>query len=334
MRTLENRSKFRITFPNIVEYRFKIPEVVFELDPDKLEKFEVVSGKSPTFTTEETVTGQVREKHNDTSYNSVVYQIAKKASELLIERKSEVKKGEINAIWGNRLIFASMVNCVKTALKSNKIQYKNHAQLATSPNLENIASHISMACVDGQTQDSLTPVFADEKSPGQPRILDTSAVDFNTRHKNRYPKSDTVCKKSEINIAACDSEPEVVMAGILDAHEEIASWMRNFNLDWVIPYTDPKSGRHRYYEPDFVARLTGDDLRYLILEYKGQADSDAIAKKEAVEKYWLHAVNRSNDDACNGLWDYVMVENEPNPRQMKAKVDEAIELLRGQKIGD
>ena len=96
--------------------------------------------------------------------------------------------------------------------------------------------------------------------------------------------------------------------------------MRNYKLEWSIPYIDPRTGGYREYVPDFVARLRGAKA-HLVIEYKGQDTRDAQIKKRETEGKWIPAVNASDDPACDGRWRYVYLDN---AARIGTDLDEAI----------
>ena len=324
VRSIDGNRDYRISFPNVIGYTYEVPEVIIKINLEKLGQFTARPGKHPTTIKIEGVAGQgkiITTKKN--THIGIIYKIA-------AEAVKNVKIEPKNAIPGNGLIFSSMVGCVKKALKSGKIVFDNIDQLGTASNLETVATNIAEACFGDATKGRIKPKFP---RPGQPKVLDTSSVDFNTSEKNRYPTKGNA-SKSEINIAACDSAPEVKVARILDEHPGIGAWVRNHRkMDWYIPYFDPKAGTHRYYGPDFVARLESHDEKYLIIEYKGQAGGDSRVKQDAVERYWIPAIRDSEDPACFGIWRYLIISEEMDSLMIRKDIDRAIQRLAGEENG-
>ena len=163
-------------------------------------------------------------------------------------------------------------------------------------------------------------MFADEDNPAHDHETSTGDIRFTTTSVNRYPQSGGIPAKSELNAAACDSADEMEVARILDGHDGVEAWVRNYRLGWFIPYIDPKTGTYREYVPDFVVRLNGGKV-HLVVEYKGQDTKDAQVKKRETEDKWIPAVNSSNDPACAGRWRYVYLDNDA---RIGTDLDEAI----------
>ena len=76
------------------------------------------------------------------------------------------------------------------------------------------------------------------------------------------------------------------------------------------------------YEPDFVARSTDQDgqARYLVIEFKGQINNDALTKQKYIEEIWIPAVNTSSDPACAGIWRYLLFDSSDAVEDMKYKL--------------
>jgi type III restriction enzyme len=96
-------------------------------------------------------------------------------------------------------------------------------------------------------------------------------------------------------------------AYILEHHPAVQSFVKNFGLNFAIPYLH--NGKPSDYLPDFVVRLEGDAERYLIVEIKG-ADWDGTAEVKAQAAHrWCAAVNATKRF---GTWDYKLVNRVPD----------------------
>lgn len=323
--TMPKRNNYRLTFPNIASFQYETPEFICKLDLSKLKKYDAKPGDKPGWTDLEGVSGAVETvEWNKINTNTVIYKIAREAANKINPPKTE------DVFHSRGLLFSSMVVCVRSCLASGKITFNDITQLAMKPNFSKVADLIAQACTAAPTESNIVPVFLDDKNKAHPHQLDTSNVSFSTTLENRYPANGRSTKHSELNIAACHSGPEVVMAQILDKSNNIKSWVRNYNLNWRIPYIDPDTGEWRSYEPDFVARLSveSDVTLNLIIELKGQAGRDAMVKAAAIDNYWIPAVNNSDDSACDGLWKYLMIDlNGKHAKQMEAELTACINDL-------
>ncbi len=108
--------------------------------------------------------------------------------------------------------------------------------------------------------------------------------------------------RSHVNLAVFDTMTWEQSASYhLDHHPAVAAHIRNFGLNFTIPYLH--NGQPREYLPDFVARLAGPDERYLIAEVKG-ADWENLAEvKKAAAIRWCAAINATDEF---GRWDYLL----------------------------
>ncbi len=90
----------------------------------------------------------------------------------------------------------------------------------------------------------------------------------------------TGIKKGVFEEAKFDSEPELVLARVLEQDNDVKNWLRPAASQFNITYNHG----HRY-EPDFV--VEAEDVIYLV-EVKGEdriGDADVIAKKERAIRY-------------------------------------------------
>ena len=312
---------YRITWPNIVGYRWELPAPACRLDPDRVQPFEPAAPTLPTATTlsgshgEEQTARRERERTN-----SILYGLASLAVEQFRFSRPEQP-------LPCRSLFTDMLRATRAWLEHPAVRVEGLDLLATAPNQETAAQAIAGACVTEAGEPTLRPIFADEEDPASPRCLDTENIEFSTTLRLRYPAgSHAECLRSELSSAACHSAPEVLLARELDRHSGIAAWTRNFRLGWSIPWYHRQSGSWRRYEPDFVARTQHAEQRLLVIEFKGPADDHAAAKRTAIEECWLPAVNGSPDPACRGSWRYLHLTDEA---RIRTELDRVIRNASG-----
>ncbi len=132
----------------------------------------------------------------------------------------------------------------------------------------------------------------------------TSYVDFDTTR----PVMVTDPEKCHISHVVCDTDSwEQKMAQTLEDMDEVASYVKNHNLGFFIPYTY-EGGAHNYI-PDFIARLRGpDDSKplNLIIEVSGEPKSEKAAKVETARSLWVPAVN---NDGRYGRWEFIEISD-------------------------
>ena len=140
----------------------------------------------------------------------------------------------------------------------------------------------------------------------------------------RYPREgqpgddEAVLVRSELNAAACHSEFERYVASLLEQQPGVDAWVRNFRLEWTIPWYDPIHGRWHEYEPDFVVRVPrgagAKPSGYLIIEVKGERDLASDEKMRAAQT-WCERVSDGAVFATeaagvrSGLWAYLLIED-------------------------
>lgn len=298
--TVPGKKPCRIEFPNVAAYALDPPDLRCALDPDRVDPYEVTAAHVPSETVSAgLVGGEAIDRTIPKRRQAIVYRIAGQAVRHFCENRKDARR---------RVLFASMLRAVEDWLDHPSVACTNHELLVHPPHIANVPLQIARACVetdDGKPR--IRPVFADELERNLPRAIDTSDVSFETSLKLRYPVDpEEVAGNSELNRAACHSEPEQLLAVELDRHPGILAWARNFRLGWRIPWLDRNAGAWRHYEPDFVAR-TADGPRHLVIEFKGRTDEDAERKRDAVLNWWLPAVNGS--EACPGRWEYLFIDD-------------------------
>ncbi len=108
-------------------------------------------------------------------------------------------------------------------------------------------------------------------------------------------------KKGVFSTAKFDSEPELILARVLETDSEVQNWLRPAPQEFNITYNHGHN-----YEPDFVVET--EDMIYLV-EVKGEDklnDPDVIAKKNRGIQYCAAATrwSRANHYKC---WQYLFI---------------------------
>ncbi len=96
-------------------------------------------------------------------------------------------------------------------------------------------------------------------------------------------------------------------AYILEHHAAVRSFVKNFGLNFTIPYLN--DGKPSDYLPDFVVRLEAEGERYLIVEIKGADWGDTAQIKAQAAHRWCAAVNATKRF---GDWSYLLVNRVPD----------------------
>lgn len=135
------------------------------------------------------------------------------------------------------------------------------------------------------------PRYESTRGPGS-----TADVDFWTSRDVRE------VTKSHLNYVVADTARwEQSAAYYIDKHEAVAAFVKNAGLGFAIPYLH--NGQMHDYVPDFLIRLKGREVRYLILEVKGFDPLQQV--KAGAAQRWIQAVNA---DGNYGIWFYALVK--------------------------
>ena len=156
----------------------------------------------------------------------------------------------------------------------------------------------------GNRHEKLQPVL---------RRFDASGSTDEVRFVTRKSLIDTV--KSPVSHVVLDGPTggntwEEKVAGILEAHSAVTSFVKNDHLGFEIPYIH--QGRTHRYVPDFLVRLhqSVDDPveRHLIVEVSGSRKSPGPtrAKATTARDQWCVAVNNQGGSGC---WAYVEISD-------------------------
>ncbi len=143
----------------------------------------------------------------------------------------------------------------------------------------------------------------------KPRLWDydqigsTRHVDFDTT-KPVYPTDPAKCHIS--NVVADTESWEQKLAQSLEDMEEVASYVKNQNLGFAIPYT--LNGVERNYIPDFIVRIKDQqgNILNLIIELTGEKRKDKEAKVATARNLWVPAVNNHGGF---GKWAFLEVSD-------------------------
>ena len=298
-----SRRGLRVRFPNVAGYCWSDPPPRCRIAAEVIEPYEVTASSQPTETTIQPSVGE----------SEVIYN-RRRAQEAIFRTAAAALEQFAGGDERRRALFGDMVGAVEQWLAHPKVACEDPVRLLHDPHKNAVPMAIAKACVrSGSHPAVLLPIFADVRDPSQARVLDTGIEGFETSVE---PKWET--ERSELNIAPCDSELEREAAQALDAHPSIEAWARNFRLDWQIPWFDEEQGLWREYRPDFVARVAanvpeGGPERHLIIECKGRPyeGEEAEAKREAVERWWIPAIEGL--DGAFGQWRYCYITQDADP---------------------
>ncbi|MDE2862808.1 MAG: DEAD/DEAH box helicase family protein [Chloroflexota bacterium] len=305
--SVPGRSALRITFPKLTGYLIEPGAEGVQLDPERITPHAIRVEDTPTVTVVEGTIGTSDEVAMPIlRRQSAVFKTAESAARLFA--------GDANR---RRALFSDMVRVTQQYLASDRIVCDDPALLTHPPHGLNVPARIAAACVGSASPSRPVGEFETEL------LANTEGVWFETSLRDRYG-----AVKSELNVAACHSRFECSVAEHLDGHDDIRAWVRNFRLGWTIPYVFASAQRE--YEPDFVARLFGDeedlDCVHLLIEVKGVPDEQSDAKAAYVRDWWIPSVSNSPQvPAWLRSWVFVQIEDLGDAWR---QLDRAIERAR------
>ncbi|MCY4656360.1 MAG: DEAD/DEAH box helicase family protein [Gammaproteobacteria bacterium] len=312
----DEKADYQITWPNIKNLeitipegnRFRlIPEQVSDFKPD-LPNWELQKLRNPAGIGEETTIESTNER-----VGKITFQLAKELVDLWLGSLKSSSDESSSPILNRRgLLFVDAKRAIDAWLKHERVKI-NRIDLLSDPSLlQVVIEEVAKCCVNETGADSGLRVVFDDG----PKTTTTRNVRFETTLKEYvYP-----LRKSHLNAAACHSGWESRVARSLDTHDSIKSWVRNFRLDWRIPWWDTRMGSWREYEPDFVALMNGAETHNLVIEVKGHEDPASELKKQAAER-WCEVLTSSKDLALKGRWTYVYVTD---PNQFETQLNEIL----------
>ena len=181
-------------------------------------------------------------------------------------------------------LLAQLVRLVEQFIRSGKIAITPalflvddlKRRLVITLNMNKVVRHIWEA-IRHENTERLEPVFDRDRpirATGDMRIWYTG-------------KPCEPAVRSHINFCVFDSTWEASEAFVLDHASEVAAWVKNDHLGFEVFYV--YQGVVRKYRPDFLIRLTSEDM--LVLETKGQ-DTDRDRTKRKFLAEWVEAVNQ------------------------------------------
>ena len=302
--SVPGREGLRIAFPLVAGYAPPDTVIRWRLNPAKVEPFTVASRPTPDETVEEGPAGEGQRIRREDREETDIWRAAERVAVRLDPLRQQ-----------RRTAFADALVAVREWLRLPPIECPDPAAVQFD---EYAIAAIEGACEQQKDKAGWRPVFADERDRGAARFRDTSEVVFETVLRHKWEAS-----RSELNAAACHSQPEWELAGILDDHPGIEAWTRNFRLGWDAPWFDPELDAWRRTEPDFVARAAEENGKrplHLVIEFKGMKAGET---SEEAKRVWLgrwceavSAYRHGGEDY--GQWKLVWIESLLDARQQIA----------------
>lgn len=214
--------------------------------------------------------------------------------------------------------FVSVVRATEEYLNRRRIDVRT---LNTEETVAAVSAHIAENLLWAKSKERIVAVMDD------PAEASTWDRDFETTLL-RYPENEsTTTRRSELNAAACHSDFERKVAALLERATGVDAWVRNYRIDWSIPWHDPLHGRWHQYEPDFVARVPREagPPGHLVIEVKGRQDVRSDEKARAAIE-WCRRLSDGAAPQFGGPWAYVMLDE---PKTAASALRKAVAELSG-----
>ncbi len=298
VRALAERIACEVTFPRLIGYRYELPSEKLTATFSEDSKMALSTEDVPTKTENAPIVGETSHHDlyalSDHRLQEVDFQIAK----LVLEKY--FRDGQDNTkpwLFPDLLRIARQWRTECVTCKDNTFPQL----LLFVQNAHNAADRVYKAIVassDGQK--SLKPVLRPYDSIGSTRY-----VDFDTIRPTYATRSD----KCHVSHVVADTESwEQKMAQALEEMDEVIYCVKNFQLNFTIPYT--LNGEEHHYLPDFIVRVDDGhgkaDLLNLIVEVTGERKKDKAAKVAAARTLWIPAIN---DHGAYGRWEFLEISD-------------------------
>ncbi len=323
--SITGRERLRIEFPAVVGYRNPTKQRRFTLNPMKVNPY-TVNPSEPGTTMLAGAIGTEVSTRRDRRAETAMWETANLISILLNRDFGE--SDETHMPVSRRISFGDSYKILKEWLAHPEITCHDPVGLMAD---QHVPQMIAEACEHNDETLKISPIFADDRHDGE-RFMTTEDVYFKTTLEHRYrdERSDgyatldgtdpsSYVEKSELNKAACHAQEEADIAEILDSHSKIEAWVRNFRLDFKIPWFNTETSSWVSTEPDFVARVktNGGRRLHLVIEFKGlmRHEAEEQMKKYYIEHWWCPAVSEYNGGEY-GQWKAVWIEDIRRARLM------------------
>jgi len=283
VRALEERISLEITFPRVVGYRYELPGEKLSAEFNQDSKLALSTEELPVKTEMASIIGEA-DLHTlyglkDHREQEIDFSLAK----LVLEKYFRDPDGNPKP-W----LFPQLIKIVRQwRLECLTCKDNTFPQmLLLTAWAHDAADRIYQAIIASTPdQKTLMPILRPYDSIGSTRY-----VDFDTTR----PVFRTNPQKCHISHVVADTESwEQKMAQTLEDMDEVASYVKNHNLGFTIPYTI--NGEEHGYIPDYIVRLDdghgADDLLNLLLEVSGEARKDKAAKVATARNLWIPAIN-------------------------------------------
>lgn len=294
---VERSSRCEIVFPNLVGYRTEYPEGRLRADFSRVPDYEIRANEIPTRTVLE---------------NAFAADKVKLSLDDLLSRREQP------------ILFRLTKDLIRDHFSPDPTQPAFHRFSDLQPIVEEWYRTKVRVLGKGAEWKKLLYYWDPKKlvaavakgisagQPGEPAVR--AILNYhNPTGSTRFAHGSTTkecyeTRHSHVNVVVLDSGWEGQAAKVLDdlADEgRIETWVKNYGLQFRIPYVADDGETHDYL-PDFIVRTRDCDgtLHHLIVEITG-ARRDKPAKVWTAAERWVPAVNGLPDTYGFGRWDFL-----------------------------
>jgi type III restriction enzyme len=295
VRALEDRIACEIIFPRLTGYRYDLPSERLSATFSEASKLALSTANMPTKTELEPIFGEGSVHTLDDLKNVREQEIAFALAKRTLEKYFCDPDDNIK-----QYLFPQVLDITRRWLRECVVlKDSTFLQLLLfSENREDATDRIYRSIVDSAGGDkALKPIMR----PYDP-VGSTRHVDFDTI-KPVYPTRADRCHVSHVVL---DSNWEAKLAQVLEEMDEVACYVKNQSLGFLIPYT--MNGEEYSYLPDFLVHVDDgrgpEHLLNLIVEVSGEPHKEKAVKVDTARMLWVPAVNNHGGF---GRWAFIEV---------------------------
>lgn len=309
VRALSDRLDCEITFPNVLGYRYELPEERLSANFTDDSKLVLSTADIPTKTENAPIIGEstihTLDDLKQRRDQEVAFLLAKLTLEKYFRQDGTTRNGQPELHTFDREVKAWLF---PDLLQISRLWLRDYVRCKdnTFPQLllmvqfaHQAADRIYRGVVNSSNGDKrLKPILNTYNPTGSTRYVAFDTV------RNTY---ETRPDKCHINYVVADTESwEQKLAQTLEEMDEVICYVKNQGLNFTIPYTT--QGDERNYYPDFIARIrTGDGtILNLILEVTGEKKKEKIDKVSTARNLWVPAINNHGGF---GRWEYLEIDD-------------------------
>ncbi len=303
VRALPERADLEIRFPRVTGYRRELSDDALFASYDESSTLTLSLADLPTSTTVSGIVGQSEQHTLESLRGFREQQVAFRLAKLVLDRHLRDPQGNERPWY-----FPQVLPLVQEWLREHVVLKDDtflgllllaqHADAA----VERVGSRINWLA-DNRNEHWL-PLLRPYDTEGS-----TADVDFDTG-KNTFLTDPGRCPVTHVVL---DSGWEQKVAQLLESLPQVAAYVKNDHLGFVIPYT--LDGEQRSYLPDFLVRARvaeGDAPLTLVVEVSGATRRDKTEKVRTARDLWVPAVNAHGGF---GRWRFLEVKDPYDCRQ-------------------